>query len=407
MRSFLLFIFILFILSTNKVYCQSIDKNDKFILNGEIIGKDTESVILWHNNKSNEEVADTVKLNKGKFHFSGTVNRTCEALLWTDIKNRDFDDPSVIRFLLEPNNMYISYNASDTLEAIIKGSEAQTEKEAWDKQKRILIYSKAQVYKTMDSIVKHSKANGNPINHDQLNPFQRNIDSINQKIRAMDVKYIENYPNSYLSGYLLWQHRRKLSVDSVQRFYNKISYDVRKSSLGYLVLSYVYPLTNDSEFRKQNPLIDLKFGQNLMKLNSVYDLSSIDTLGNMIELSSFKGKYLVIDFWASWCKPCIENIPFLNQLVKHYKSDSIQFVSISLDYNTHAWKQAIIKHHFTGIQLIDSTGFTSLAAIYCKVIYVPTYVIAGQNGRIIEYKAPQASEPELKTLLDGLLKQEY
>ena len=56
-----------------------------------------------------------------------------------------------------------------------------------------------------------------------------------------------------------------------------------------------------------------------MKLNSVYDLSSIDTLGNMIELSSFKGKYLVIDFWASWCKPCIENIPFLNQLVKHYK----------------------------------------------------------------------------------------
>jgi thiol-disulfide isomerase/thioredoxin len=155
-------------------------------------------------------------------------------------------------------------------------------------------------------------------------------------------------------------------------------------------------------------LVDIEFDQQLRKINSVYDLSLRDTLGNIIELSSFKGKYLVMDFWASWCKPCIANIPALNNMIKYYKSDLlVQFISISMDYNINAWKLSIIKHNFAGVQLSDPVGFTSLPAIYCKVLWVPKYLIANPSGRIIDYDSPWPGEPGLKSLLNNLIKKKF
>jgi thiol-disulfide isomerase/thioredoxin len=407
MRTFFLFIFILVIFSVNKIYSQSTPRNTKFSLKGEIIGRDTGSLVLWHYANDNKVVVDTVKLNKGKFHFSGTVNRVCEALLWTDLKNRDFDDPSVIRFLLEPNNIYISYKMNEAVNPVITGSRSETEKRNWDKVKMSLLNSKQQLYKRIRSLAKLFKANPNPSLQVQINQVQEKIDSINESIKLVDVQYIKMHPNSYLSAYLLSKHTRKLSVDSIEIYYNELANDVKKSNVAHTVLMYIYPVTDDNDFRKANPLINIEFDQRLTKINSVYDLSLRDTLGNIIGLSSFRGKYLVIDFWASWCKPCVENIPSLNQMIKYYKSDSIQFISISIDKDSNDWKHSIIKHNFSGLQLSDLTGFISLAAIYCKVLWVPKYVVVDQNGRIINYDAPQADGPELKTLLYNLLKQSF
>jgi hypothetical protein len=80
------FIFSLAIFSLSNIYSQPAERSNKFVINGEIIGRDTGSVILWHADNNNRGGNDTVQLNKGKFYFSGTVNGVCEALLWTDLK---------------------------------------------------------------------------------------------------------------------------------------------------------------------------------------------------------------------------------------------------------------------------------------------------------------------------------
>jgi peroxiredoxin len=404
MRILFLTLFILAAFPINKIYGQSPAEDTRYMLTGEIIGRDTGTIVLWHDDLNNSVSRDTVKLNKGKFHFSGTVNRASEALLWTNLKNRSFDDPSVIHFLLEPDSIYLSYNSSDALHPVIKGSGSQTEKEDWDNVKAALLNGKRHNYETRLALSKLYNTNKDSALLDRIKQEDRKSDSINQKIRALDVQYIGLHPNSYLSGYLLWQQRKRLPVDSVKTLYTKLSADIKKSTLGHIVLEDLYPLTNDTDFRKANPLIDMAFDQRLRNLKSVYELDLRDSSGNTIGLSSFKGKYLVIDYWASWCKPCIANIPALNQLIKQYPPDSIQFISISMDEHTGDWKKAIQKHHFTGVQLSDTAGFAGLAAIYCKVLFVPTYVVVDANGRIIKYNAPQAVEPELKTLLDQLLR---
>jgi len=397
---------LLSVLFVNRIFCQSPATDLKFSLKGEIIGRDTGSIILYYFRDDNMAVTDTVKLDNGRFKFSGTVNRACEALLWTDIKNRNFDDPSVIRFILEPTNVHISYKLSDPLNPLIKGSKAQTEKDNWDKVKMPLLINTRHYYDTLRLLAKSLKASPTPTTKLKLDRLVQQVDSVNDKIKIMDVKYIALHPNSYLSGYLLSKHTRKLSVDSIERYFNILAYNVKASSVGHIVLLYVYPLTNDNDFRKANPLIDAAFDERLANVHSVYDLSSQDTARNIFSFGVFKGKYLVLDFWASWCQPCIANIPAFNQLTQYYKAYPIQFVSISVDYDLTLWKRAIIKDGFSGMQLSDLAGFKGLSAIYCKTLWVPHYVVVDPYGRVINYDAPQASEPELKQMLDKLVSRE-
>ncbi len=385
-------------------HCQSNDGKNNFYLTGNIIGTDTGSIILWHFDKDNKAFSDTLKLKNGKFNFSGTVNRVCEALLWTNPKNRDFDDPSVIRFLLEPNSIHIVYNVNAPEKYRISGSKSQIEKQEWDQHKFNLLATKYQYRTWIDSLYKVSRSNDHLNYQDQISQLQKQLDSVNERIKVCDLEYISRHPNSYLSAYLLSRHTRKMSIDSLEIYFTRLAASVKSSGVGHDVLFYIYPLTNDTEFRNANPLVSAEFNHRLSQIKLIYDLSLPDTSGKIIHLSEFKGKYILIDFWASWCKPCIENIPAFNQLIRQFNRDSIRFISISLDMDFKTWKHSLLTHHLEGLQLSDLKGFTSISAIFCKVLWVPKYVVIDRAGRIINYDAPQPSDSQLKTLLGDLLK---
>jgi thiol-disulfide isomerase/thioredoxin len=394
------------LLAINNSWSQSTVSNNKFFITGEIAGRDTGAVVLWYADKNNKGIADTVQLKKGKFQFSGTVNRVCQAILWADPSNHLFDNPSMLRFLLEPGKISILCKKNDEANGIVKGSKSQTEKAKWDNQNASLLSAKTKVFDSIFSLVRFSGRDNNPERLDQVNRLAAHRDSILERIKGLDVNYINKNPNSYLSAYLVFQHERYLPVDSIKNYYSLFPIQVKESSLGHSILSYIYPLTDDNEFRKANPLVDLKSAERLNTIKSIYELSLSDTSGNAIKLNSYKGKYIVLDFWASWCKPCIDNVPSLNWMSQNYNPDSVQFISISLDEDATKWKQSIIKNNFRGVQLSDLKGFASMAALYCKVIWVPKYIIVNPTGHIINYDAPQAVDPKLKILLDRLLKQD-
>ena len=262
-----------------------------------------------------------------------------------------------------------------------------------------MLTTKAAIKKNTDSVYQFSKTN-----KPSLNANNNQIVSINETIRIKDLEHIRTQPDSYLSGYLLSKHNRKLVIDSLQMYYSLLGDEVKRSTIGKKLLEIIYPLTNDENFRKNNPLFDVKFEAELTNIKSIYDFSLNDTAGNKINLASLKDKYLILDFWASWCIPCLANIPAQKQMIIDYKNDPIQFVSISLDTDINKWKQSIKKNGLDGLQFSAPKAFAELIAVYYKVLWVPHYIVIDKNGRVVNADAPQPLDPELRILLDRLLK---
>lgn len=385
----------------NSVVGQPVDSNT-FTITGRIVDRDTGIVVLYYTDHRNKFYRDTAIIENGQFGFTGKVNRVSDAHLWTDTSNRNFSDHSVVNFLLEPENINIIYSDGN---ATIKGSKSQTEKENFEKENPDLIIPGKRFQNEMDSLRKLSKLQPGSRIREKIDELFAKISLINARMRPREMQYIREHPGSYLSGFLLSSYKRGLSIDTLQVYYSLLSDDVKSSSEGNKIIEYIYPLTDDIGFRNKNPIFGLEYNKSLNELQSVYDISLKDASGKLISLKTFKGQYLLIDFWASWCGPCIKNFPFWEKLMKEYKSDSIQFISVSLDTDSTRWKEAIKKYDLHGIHFSDLKGFHGILPVYCKVVTsIPRYVLINKEGKIINADAPQPMNPQLKIIIDGLFK---
>jgi thiol-disulfide isomerase/thioredoxin len=136
------------------------------------------------------------------------------------------------------------------------------------------------------------------------------------------------------------------------------------------------------------------------------DFSFPDITGKEISLSSLKGKVVYIDFWATWCAPCIKEIPSLQQLEADYHKKDVVFLSISIDAtkDKKKWENFVTSRGMKGVQLFaGDKGNKELSEAY-KIIGIPRFVLVGKDGNIASPDAPRPSSPEIRLLLDSLLK---
>ena len=116
-----------------------------------------------------------------------------------------------------------------------------------------------------------------------------------------------------------------------------------------------------------------------------------DSTGKRIDFASFRGKYVYIDVWASWCVPCIREIPHLQQLEKELNGSDIAFVSISIDQDARAWKKKRDALNLHGNQLHDSNN---QLANCLNITGIPKFLIYDKQGRLLHYDAPRPSSGE-------------
>jgi thiol-disulfide isomerase/thioredoxin len=119
----------------------------------------------------------------------------------------------------------------------------------------------------------------------------------------------------------------------------------------------------------------------------------------VFKLSDFKGRVVYMDLWASWCKPCREQTPFLEKLYARYKNDArVAFISIAVSDGRQAWLKALKQDKPTWLQLIDSEGQVSNAY---RANLIPRFVIVNKKGEIVSFNAPQPSDKEaLQAILE-------
>lgn len=130
-----------------------------------------------------------------------------------------------------------------------------------------------------------------------------------------------------------------------------------------------------------------------------FTCSDID--GYTVSLKDFRGKFVYIDIWATWCWPCRKEIPYLENLEEKYAGNDICFISISCDKDKLAWKSLVKKNKMTGIQLHFGNDSSFMTAYDIHVI--PRFILLDRNGKIINMNATRPSDEITTKTFDRLL----
>ena len=131
------------------------------------------------------------------------------------------------------------------------------------------------------------------------------------------------------------------------------------------------------------------------------DFTYPDKDGKEFSLSSFKGSLVFVDVWATWCGPCLAQIPALQQLEEDYRDKNITFLSVSVDTDKEAWLKMVAEKELGGVQLW-ADGWSEITKSYA-IFGIPRFMLFDTEGHAISVDAPRPTSGEIRTLLDANL----
>jgi thiol-disulfide isomerase/thioredoxin len=356
----------------------------QFTLTGNIKGEDSGEIRLTYMDMNGEQVKDSTMIRDGRFAFSGRISEPVGAALEGAVKPDNPKGSDRIAFFLDPAGMTIDLQAGDFKGAVITGAPTEDDSRALRaltqpiyKEEEPLLQAFRQVDGVYRSALK-AKADEATLDslkykeadlHAQLAPYQA---------RATQAEYafFTAHPRSYITALRLGLHVHELSLDSLQLFYDRLGAVMQQSGAGKKI---------------EKALDEMKAGSPGSKAG---DFTAREINGNNLTLSAFKGKYVLIDFWASWCVPCRKSMPHVKELYAMYRSKGLEVIGVAGDdRDTVAWKKAVAKDG-TGIWHNILQGYDAAKSLKNEkngndinarfgVTELPTKILIDPNGVII------------------------
>jgi thiol-disulfide isomerase/thioredoxin len=206
--------------------------------------------------------------------------------------------------------------------------------------------------------------------------------------------------------------------ESIMENIPKISNDTIKGELIVKMMAHIKSYEKLLDYEKtyekyiltksqKNKMQDAKIALNETKDgNPAIDFKFADSNGKPVALSDFKGKLVYIDVWATWCGPCIKEIPHLKQLEEEFDSnENIVFLSVSIDVlkDYQKWKDFLVKEDLKGIQLFGGDDARKGITEPYKISGIPRFILVGKDGVLISSDAPRPSSSEIRPLLNANL----
>jgi peroxiredoxin len=134
-----------------------------------------------------------------------------------------------------------------------------------------------------------------------------------------------------------------------------------------------------------------------------FKLENLD--GGQTSLSDFKGKVVYLDIWATWCKPCLEEMKKGKKLKEAFTGNKdVIFLYISIDKEAEKWKNYVKNNSIQGVHLISREGAEEKILERYDVPYIPRFVLIDKEGNIVQYEAKAPSDGSIETDIKNLLK---
>jgi thiol-disulfide isomerase/thioredoxin len=299
------------------------------------------------------------------------------------VKNRSDEDPNATNFFIEPAEMSLQVTANDFKNLKLTGSKTQEEYMGQEKVKASI--RKA----TIPISIAYKKANEIYIQAIKAKKPEAELDALKEKASAtrdkfepfneqenkLDIEFIRQHRDSYYAAYLLQWKVSSMPLVESQQYYNALSTKVKSSNYGKAALKEIKDLQGGSP-------------GSTASLFSTKDIN-----GEQLNLADFKGKkYVLVDFWASWCVPCRKGNPHLLSLYSKYKDKGLEIVGVSDDDSKpDAWRKAVEKdqigvwkHVLRGLRR-TATGYDKSADISepFGIHSLPTKILIDKDGVIV------------------------
>ena len=326
------------------------EKTDSsYAIIGKVTGQDSGTIYIIHRQSGK---TDSAALDHGYFKFSGKADTAelCRISLNDQTKS----------FFLENGKISMLIKKDSLSHALISGTLAQDEYNYFLNQTdkplsdRMAIIEKA--YETADN-KKDKKA----------------TDSLDKKYETLDLEqkqlvsdYAKSHPASIVAAY---------------EIFNNFSYNSR---LGQLDSLYKLLDTNVRVTYFGKELENIIEKTKLTAIgNPAPEFTSNDAGGKAVSLSSFRGKYVLIDFWASWCGPCRLENPNVVKAFRKFHDKGFDIFGVSLDETKPEWLQAIKKDGLNWTQVADLKGWKADAVTLYGVNGIPMNYLLDKNGIIV------------------------
>ena len=258
----------------------------------------------------------------------------------------------------KPVTYTVSTDVSKGLGAsVVKGSEAVELLQAYGKQK-------SAAWKSISETLK--KEFGQPWLQEtdpRYAAFEEKQKSLQQQyLVPLLQKLVKEHPNSYASVFSLGEAREMMSIEQQERLYAGLSAGMKQTKEAKEFHEFSQGLRNSAVGRK------------------VSNFTLPDEKDQSLSFSSFKGKYVLIDFWASWCSPCRQSFPHMREVFKQYKDQHFDIYSISIDKSKEAWLKAVAEENNPWKQALDNIN---IAGSGFAITGVPTTYLISPEGEIL------------------------
>lgn len=378
--------------------CNQGEENNGYTINGTIKGIDSGMVKLLKNNQENRTSAtvDSIEFKDGKFTLNGAVK-----------------SPEMMTVLIEPGKWSFTVfveNSKITVEAdtsgsryydwttyggskgaeiknyTITGSANQDNWQKYEDDPGLNVYQPE-----LEKLQKQFEAASASGNREEENDLRNQIDSLVQLRFALQINWIDSFvnknPSSAAGAYMLNQYymfKEDYPLKDMKGLLSKFSGEAKSSAY--------YDILQKAADKRDA----------LQPGNTAPDFTLLQRDSSAFTLSSLRGKYVLLDFWASWCVPCRKSIPHWKEVYQKYAPQGFEIVGITNDSRWSDWYKALDEEKMPWIQVADEfprENMPARLATQYMIPYLPTYILLDKEGKILLHNA---SKEEIDGKLAGI-----
>lgn len=338
-------------------------KAQQFTIEGNM-GKSAEGAkVMLIYPKDNQYQNDSAIVKDGKFRITGTVTEQVTAYInlikATSVAHGELEGNNDANdFFLEPTTIKIKSADGTMKNTSIKGGPGQSELLVLKEQ---LKPYEAKLVPISDSMMQYFLKKDDA----GVDKFRKLSRPVYDEMNTVKRAFVLAHPDSYLSLSLVKENSFIIDVETFEPLLNALSTRVKNTPVAKSMAARLDVAKRTAVGRK------------------ALDFTQPDTTGTSVSLSAFKGKYVLVDFWASWCGPCREENPYLVKVYQQYGGKDFEIISISLDSQKAAWLKAIAEDGLKWLHVSDLQGPKNEVAKQYDVRAVPQNFLIDPDGVIV------------------------